>query len=559
MAAVDFFSAFQYKWAQTGSLFAMDDAQYKLGWAFIGSTPPSVEQFNRAQQVLDEKSNWLYGQLATVAAARGVTISGASLTGLQEVLAAYGQTSVVDATPGAWMQVGAFGLGSAAPTHTFYGYPNDFNLMDARSGSVTVTGAVANGPSGAAPTTYSHILEVSLRGGPANISAKQELFGYPGYANGEGSWIRYGTGGAGARTWTAWEQVYTSRTIPTASTTLAGISRLATTAEATAGSLATVAVTPAGLAAAVPAASTTVVGKSRLATTAEAIAGSLATVAVTPAGLAAAVPSASTSAAGKSRFATIAETAAGISAAIGVTPAGLAPLTTGRLLRTTVYQIVSGNQQVSIDGGAFTTTGATTFSTLSGTKSVEIEIHGGGAAGGSSGGTNASTVAVGGGGGAGGYGKSIVAAPLSSIAVTVGEAGNPGVAGITVGGNGGATSFGAILTASGGGGGLGGAPVSVFPGLTNAGGPGASTNGNVISAGGAYGGVGLAFSLGVVASGNGAPSVFGGGGGQASVANGDPAKAYGAGGGGAATAPNFGAGRIGGAGGPGIVIVREFS
>lgn len=89
MAAVDFFSAFQYKWAQTGTVFAWDDAQYKLGWATIGSTPPSVEQFNRAQQVLDEKSNWLYGQLHAAATAKGISLSAGDLNSLKTLLDAY--------------------------------------------------------------------------------------------------------------------------------------------------------------------------------------------------------------------------------------------------------------------------------------------------------------------------------------------------------------------------------------------------------------------------------------------------------------------------------------
>lgn len=89
MATVTFFDAFQYKWAQTGDIFAWDDTQYRLGWATVGSTPPSVEQFNRVHQVADEKANWLYGQLATVATAKGVTLAAGDLTGLSQVLAAY--------------------------------------------------------------------------------------------------------------------------------------------------------------------------------------------------------------------------------------------------------------------------------------------------------------------------------------------------------------------------------------------------------------------------------------------------------------------------------------
>lgn len=89
MATVDFFTGFTYKWAQTGNNFAWDDAQYKLGWATIGDTPPTVEQFNRVLQVSDEKSNWLYGQLAAAAAEKGITLSAGDLDSLKNILAAY--------------------------------------------------------------------------------------------------------------------------------------------------------------------------------------------------------------------------------------------------------------------------------------------------------------------------------------------------------------------------------------------------------------------------------------------------------------------------------------
>jgi hypothetical protein len=59
MAAVNLPEAFGYKWAENGTVDAMDDSQYKLGWAFIGPTPPSVEQFNKVLQTLDEKANYI--------------------------------------------------------------------------------------------------------------------------------------------------------------------------------------------------------------------------------------------------------------------------------------------------------------------------------------------------------------------------------------------------------------------------------------------------------------------------------------------------------------------
>lgn len=78
MAAVDFFSSFGYKWGQDGSVYNWDDAQYKQGWATIGSVPPSVEQFNRVHQVADEKASWLYQQIKAVTDNASLTLSAAT-------------------------------------------------------------------------------------------------------------------------------------------------------------------------------------------------------------------------------------------------------------------------------------------------------------------------------------------------------------------------------------------------------------------------------------------------------------------------------------------------
>lgn len=78
MAAVDFFSSFGYKWGQDGSVYNWDDAQYKQGWATIGSVPPSVEQFNRVHQVADEKANWLYQQIKAVTDNASLALSAAA-------------------------------------------------------------------------------------------------------------------------------------------------------------------------------------------------------------------------------------------------------------------------------------------------------------------------------------------------------------------------------------------------------------------------------------------------------------------------------------------------
>lgn len=136
----------------------------------------------------------------------------------------------------------------------------------------------------------------------------------------------------------------------------------------------------------------------------------------------------------------------------------------GALLRTSVYRIIGGTQQVSVNGGTFTATGATTFSTMSGTSRSEVYVLGGGAGGGGCEGNTAGARSSAGGGGSGGEAVSILTGSLSNISITVGVGGSGGAsAGIGVGGNGGTSSFGELLSASGGCGGSKGLTTAEFP------------------------------------------------------------------------------------------------
>lgn len=71
MADPTFFELFKATWAQNGLTESITDLQYKTGWAYIGSVPPSVEQFNKVQQTTDERLAWLYQQLEGLAAVTG--------------------------------------------------------------------------------------------------------------------------------------------------------------------------------------------------------------------------------------------------------------------------------------------------------------------------------------------------------------------------------------------------------------------------------------------------------------------------------------------------------
>lgn len=88
MAVVDILTAFGYKWGQDGTVEALDDAQYKAGWSFVGTTPPSVEQFNKVHQIADEKANYLYAQMASIFTAAGETPSAGDFNSLRDALAA---------------------------------------------------------------------------------------------------------------------------------------------------------------------------------------------------------------------------------------------------------------------------------------------------------------------------------------------------------------------------------------------------------------------------------------------------------------------------------------
>ncbi len=230
--------------------------------------------------------------------------------------------------------------------------------------------------------------------------------------------------------------------------------------------------------------------------------------------------------------------------------------TSGRLLRTSVYSLVGGVQHVSVNGGASTTVGATTFTALSATNAVEVEVQGGGAAGGGSIGASSSTVTMGAPGSAGANAWDWLTSGFSGgITVTVG-AGGDGV-NTGSGGNGGTSSFGSLITAPGGH--NGGSYGLSTPPLSYGGQVSAIATGGAINSAGAPGGVSLATATNFGYGGEGGASRFGAGG-SATSANtaGNSAAAPGAGGGGTCVTAS-GSAKAGGSGAAGLVIVREYA
>lgn len=233
---------------------------------------------------------------------------------------------------------------------------------------------------------------------------------------------------------------------------------------------------------------------------------------------------------------------------------------TGRLLRTTIYTIIGGVQEVSVNGGAFTSVGAATFTSLAQTNSVIVEGVGGGGSGGGSPACTSAQATGGAGGGSGAYFKLLLTSGFSggiAIAIGAGGVGASGVAGTS----GGATSFGAIASAPGGGFGTAGSATSTFPQIVGYGSGGSqATGGTLINAAGSFGASSFTLGISSAISGSGGTSVFGGGG-SAKIntsSAGNPGSSPGSGGSGALTMAS-GAAQTGGNGAAGMIIVYEFA
>lgn len=233
---------------------------------------------------------------------------------------------------------------------------------------------------------------------------------------------------------------------------------------------------------------------------------------------------------------------------------------TGRLLRTSVYAVIGGVLQVSVNGATFTTTGASTFTSLAATNLIDAEVLGGGGGGGGSGAQGSTTWGLGAGGASGSYARGIFTTGFSGgIAVTAGAPGAAAVAGAGSGGNGGTSSLGALMTAPGGGGGPTNGSLVQSSATASNGAPGAvATGGTITNMRGVISQLGYVLTNAVF-SGGGASSIYGAGGPPAGVNSaGIAATGFGSGGSGGATG-NSGAAQAGAAGTSGLIIVREYA
>lgn len=238
---------------------------------------------------------------------------------------------------------------------------------------------------------------------------------------------------------------------------------------------------------------------------------------------------------------------------------------TGRLLRTSVYAVVSGTQRVSVNGAAFTTTGASTFTALAATNAIDCEVCGGGGGGGGASATTGSQVSFGSGGSCGAYGRAYLTSGFSPLNVFIGAGGAGGATGNNGGTGGFATNINSgLLVAPGGSSGAGGGAVATGGnGSFNAPpGQSAACSGTATYYVNMQGPVGFA---GLFAGGSSNPQGGFGGSGQLGAggntvqgSNGANGSGYGSGGSGGAQQQSS-AGAAGGAGASGCFIVREYA
>ena len=205
------------------------------------------------------------------------------------------------------------------------------------------------------------------------------------------------------------------------------------------------------------------------------------------------------------------------------------------------------NRQVFTANGTYTPTTNMVY--------CDVEVMGGGGGGG---GVNASVIGAASSGGAGGYAKGLfIAATIGAskvVTIGAGAAGGTNVGG--AGADGGTTSLGALISATGGEGGFG-SNGDVSPGRN-----GGLGIGGDFQTRGSSGSFGYENPSGLILSGPGGSTFFGGGAPSASCGfgasvPGNGGQSYGGGGSGAANS-NSALGNTGGTGFAGVIIITEY-
>lgn len=168
MTVTTFYDGFTITWASAGSTANLDSADLQTGWAYIGSTPPTVEQFNTVHQQGFQRDQWLWGQVKGVTDYASLTLSASSTTTLRDAIAlmiAGAGVSVGTLTAGS----GLTGGGSMASNQTVsMGTPS------------SITSSTSNSASG---TTHTHALDstgvaIGTYGSASNTAGTAPSIGY---------------------------------------------------------------------------------------------------------------------------------------------------------------------------------------------------------------------------------------------------------------------------------------------------------------------------------------------------------------------------------------------
>lgn len=86
MTEMNFFDGFSFSWASEGPVATLSQEAVKVGWNFIGQTPPAVEQFNAVHHMDGLRQQWLFGQLKGVTDAAGLALTPGDTSTLWQAL-----------------------------------------------------------------------------------------------------------------------------------------------------------------------------------------------------------------------------------------------------------------------------------------------------------------------------------------------------------------------------------------------------------------------------------------------------------------------------------------